>query len=77
MSDVIVMCPTVQRASYEFEKFCKVYEEIIAKSRRNPYSVTLLNGRTFIFRGETEGVRAYRGYHADVINIDDFVIEDK
>ena len=70
---IIIMCPTLQRAEYEWREFCKVYESDIRESKRNPLTVKLMNGQTLFFRGETEGARAVRGYHASVVAIDDWL----
>ena len=75
MKDIIVMCPTVKRARYEFDRFCNFYDSII--QTRKLYETTLVNGQKIIFRGETEGQRVLRGTHADIITIDEFIRGDK
>ena len=72
---VIVMCPTLQRADYEWREYCKTHESIIRETKRKPLTVKLMNGQTLFFRGETEGSRAVRGYHASVVAIDDLLLE--
>lgn len=72
MKDIIVMCPTVKRARYEFDKFCHRFDSVIEKKKL--YEVSLITGQKIIFRGETEGQRALLGTHADIITIDEFLI---
>lgn len=72
MKDIIVMCPTVKRARYEFDKFCHRFDSVIEKKKL--YEVSLINGQKIMFRGETEGSRVLRGTYADVITIDEFLI---
>ena len=74
MKDIIVMCPTVRRAKYEFDRFCRLYESIITK--KEMYKVSLMNGRKIMFRGETEGQWAVLGTRADIVTIDEFELED-
>lgn len=72
MKDIIVMCPTVKRARYEFDQFCSFYESIITNKKL--YETTLVNGQKIMFRGETEEQKVLRGTHADIITIDEFLI---
>lgn len=67
------MCPTVKRARYEFDRFCRLYESIITNKKL--YETTLANGQKIMFRGETEGQRALLGIHAEIIMIDEFQME--
>ena len=73
MKDIIVMCPTVKRARYEFDRFCNFYDSII--QTRKLYEAKLINGLKIIFRGETEGQRVLLGTHADIVTIDEFALE--
>lgn len=73
MRDIIVMCPTVKRTRYEFDRFCRLYESIITNKKL--YEATLVNGKKIMFRGETEGQRALLGTHAEIIMIDEFPME--
>lgn len=70
MQDIIVMCPTVERARIEFNRFCHFYDSIITKKKL--CEVTLVNRQKIMFRGETEGQRVLRGTRADIISIDEF-----
>lgn len=72
MKDIIVMCPTVERAKYEFDKFCHRFDSVIEKKKL--YEVSLLTGQKIMFRGTTEGQRALLGTNANVITIDEFLI---
>lgn len=74
MNDIIVMCPTVKRARYEFDRFCHFYDSIITNKKL--YETTLVNGQKIMFRGETEGQRAVLGTRADIITIDEFKLEE-
>ena len=69
--DKIVMCPTVMRAEYEWQKYCKMLEPVIKSAKKFPFSIELINGMKIIFRGETEGQKTVRGYRADICVIDD------
>ncbi len=73
MKDTIVLCPTVRRAKFEFNRFCHFYDPIITKKKL--YETTLVNGQKIMFRGETEGQRALRGTRADIITIDEFSLK--
>ena len=75
MKNIIVMCPTVKRANYEFRSFCEKWIEIIDKVKS--YEVTLIDGRKIMFRGETEGQKVIRGFHGDIISISEFEFEIK
>lgn len=73
MKDIIVMCPTVKRARYEFNRFCHFYDSIITNKKW--YEATLVNGQKIMFRGETEGQKALFGTHAEIVKIDEFLME--
>ena len=73
MKDIIVMCPTLQRARYEFNQFCRFYDSLI--DNKKLYKIKLKDGRLITFHGETEGQRVLLGTHADIINIDEFDLE--
>lgn len=73
MKDTIVICPTLQRATMEWNHFCYVYRSIIQRVNRNQLKIVLLRGATLYFKAETEGQRAVRGFHADICSIDDFI----
>lgn len=71
MKDTIVMCPTLRRATIEWDNFCYVHRSIIQSANRKQLKIVLLGGATLFFKGETEGQRAVRGFHADICSIDD------
>ena len=73
---IVIMCPTVNRVTEEWMQFCSKHQSLIKDAKRNPLSVKLINGDIWYFRGETEGARAYRGYHAEMVCIDEFPLDD-
>lgn len=72
--DIVVMTPTFNRAVYEWKAFLSRCSTIIKKANRPSLSIELLSGQKIYFKGETEGQRALRGLHADVVMIDEFLI---
>ena len=76
MADNILMFPTVNRATDAWIDFCNKHGNLIHSAKRNPLCVTLINGSVWYFRGETEGARAYRGYRANMVCMDDFLLDD-
>ena len=68
------MSPTVDRAIYEWKAFLSRWSTIIKKANRQNLYVELLTGHKIYFKGETEGQRALLGLHADIVNVDEFVI---
>ena len=72
MKDIIVMCPTVERANYEFKRFCGILKERASRIRPVERRVDVLGGPRVFFKGETEGQKAVIGYHAVVISIEEF-----
>ena len=73
----IIMHPTVEIATQNWLQLCRNYKHLIKEAKRNPLSVKFINGDIWYFRGETEGARAYRGYHAEMIWCDDFSFDEK
>lgn len=73
MKDTIVICPTLQRATMEWDHFCYVYRSMIQRADRNQLKIVLLRGATLYFKAETEGQRAVKGFHADICSIDEFI----
>jgi hypothetical protein len=71
------MHPTLNKAVWNWTQLCKNHESLIKEARRNPLSVKFINGDIWYFRTEAEGAKAYRGYHADVVYIDDFPLNEK
>lgn len=70
---IVIMCPTVQRAVFEWKSFLTRWATIIKKVNRTNLYVELLSGHKIYFKGETEGQRALRGLHADIVSIDEFL----
>ena len=68
------MSPTVDRAVFEWKAFLSRWSTIIKKANRPTLSIELLSGKKIYFKGETEGQRAVRGYHADIYAIDSFAV---
>ena len=73
MNDIIVMCPTVERAVMEYKNFLRNHPRLWGSSYKR--EVKLKDGRRILFKGETEGQQAVRGFHADIITIDEFELE--
>lgn len=73
----IIMHPTVERATQNWLQLCRNHKSLIKEAKRNPLSVKFINGDIWYFRGETEGARAYKGYHAEMISVDDFPLDEK
>lgn len=73
MKETIIMCPTLERATYEWKQFCRRNNLIIDKANRNDLSVKFKDGERCIFKSSTQ--KLY-GYHCDVIYIDDFIGEN-
>lgn len=71
---MIIMCPTVERAKYEWGKFQRIFEPVIRRIHKNPLMIELHTGEVFYYRGETEGQRAVLGYHADIVSVDEFYL---
>jgi len=71
---IVIMSPTVNRAIYEWKAFLSRWSTIIKSASRTSLCVELLSGHKIYFKGETEGRRSLLGLHADIINVDEFVI---
>lgn len=67
---VVIMAPTVLEATKAWKEFLSKWSEIVAKSNRSELSITLLTGHKIFFKGETEGERALRGLHADIVKLE-------
>jgi len=70
--NIVIMSPTVNRAVYEWKAFLERWPT--KKANRTSLSIELLSGHKIYFKGETEGQRALLGLHADIINVDEFVM---
>ena len=73
----IIMHPTLERATQNWLQLCRNHKSLIKEAKRNPLSVKFINGDIWYFRGEIEGARAYRGYHAKMICVDEFPLDEK
>lgn len=73
--DIIVMCPTVKHSVYVFKDFLRKYPQYW--ERYWDRKIELKNGRCILFKGETEGQQAVRGFRGDILWIDDFLELDK
>ena len=74
---IIIMHPTVERATQNWLQLCRNHKSLIKEAKRNPLSVKFINGDIWYFRGETEGLRACKGYHAEMTWCDDFPLDEK
>ena len=72
--NIVIMSPTVNRAVYEWKAFLSRWSTIVKKANRTNLCIELLSGHKIYFKGETEGQRALLGLHADIINIDEFIL---
>lgn len=73
----IIMHTTLERATQNWLQFCHKHKSLIKEAKCNPLSVKFINGDIWYFRGKTEGARAYRGYHAEIIWYDEFLLDEK
>lgn len=73
----VIMHPTLNRAVWNWSQVCKNHQSLVKEARRNPLSIKFINGDIWYFRAEVEGARAYRGYHADLVSIDEFPLDEK
>ena len=67
---VIILCPTFRRAVYEWERLAEL--PLWAKVNKPQLTLTSIFGNTWKFVVETEGQRGLRGYHGEIISVDDF-----
>ena len=67
---IVIMSPTINRAVYEWKAFLSKWSAIIKRASRTSLCIELLDGRKIYFKGETEGQKALRGLHADIIHAD-------
>ena len=75
MKNIIVMCPTVEVATEKCKEFLRLYNPGICRFHKNKLMIGLTDGVNIYFKGETEGQRALRGFHADVVQIDEFEMD--
>ena len=69
----VIMCPTVQRAMFEWKAFLTRWATIIKKANRANLYVELLSGYKIYFKSETEGQRVLKGLHVNIFTIDEFL----
>lgn len=73
MKDVIVMSKTMKESCQVCRSFVSKYHPIIRNKKHSPFEVTLLDGTKILFRADTLGQRAIRGYRAEIIRDDEFL----
>lgn len=76
MKQLIVLCSTMEVATEVWRRAQQI-PDVWVKAKRNPLSLTCINGVEYIFRARTEGQRAVKGYHANIISVDDFILPQK
>ena len=67
----IVICPTLRRAFYEWQRLANTYPDMWTNICKNPMCLTSTTGTKYIFHLEDE-LNKLRGCHADFISIDEF-----
>lgn len=72
MKQWIVLCSTMEVATEVWRRAQRI-PDVWVKAKRNPLSLTCINGVEYIFRARTEGQRAGKGYHANIIWVDDIL----
>lgn len=73
----VIMHLTIEKANQNWLQLCSKHKSLIKEARRNPLSIKFINGDIWYFRAVTEGAKAYRGYHAEMISVDDFPLDEK
>lgn len=68
---VMVMCPTLRYATQEWERLRKL-SGLWIESTRHPLTITSYTGTKYYFVSETEGSRRSRGFHGEIVSIDEF-----
>ena len=74
LKEVIIVCPTLRRAFYEWHRLAENCTEMWVDVCRKPMSLTSVTGTKYIFHSENEQRYLY-GTNANIIAIDDFVGE--
>lgn len=77
MKTLIIMYPTMERAVMAWNETCSKYSSLIRKAYRNPLRIKLINDSEWLFKSEHEGLRAIRGFHAEIISGQYFSIDDR
>ena len=73
MKQRIVVCSTMEVATEVWRRAQQI-PDVWVKAKRNPLSLTCINGVEYIFKARTEGQRAVKGYHANIIWVDEFIL---
>lgn len=68
----IIMCSTMEVATEVWRRAQRI-PDVWIKAKRNPLSLTCINSVEYIFRAKTQGQRAVKGYHANIIGVDEFI----
>ena len=76
MKQRIVLCSTMEVATEVWRRAQQI-PDVWVKAKRNPLSLTCINGVEYIFRAKTQGQRAVKGYHANIISADEFILPQK
>lgn len=77
MKTTIIMYPTMERALMAWNETCSKYPSLIRKAYRNPLKIKLINDSEWLFKSETEGLRAIRGFHAEIFPSAYFSIDER
>ena len=70
--NVIILCPSMMQADWDWREFQRRYQSIIKKAKRNPLRVHLYNGNTVYFESEQLGVRPDLGRRAKIMSMEQF-----
>jgi len=73
MKTIIVSCPTLRRAFYEWHRLADNYPDIWINVCRKPMSLTSKYGVKYIFRSENE-IHELKGFRGDIIAVDDLLL---
>ena len=69
------MCSTMEVATQAWKRAQYQFPDVWLKSDKSNLSLLCINGVEYLFRARTEGQRAVKGYHANIIWVDDFLSE--
>lgn len=69
---MVILCPTYQRATYEWERSLRRYGEWVEKANRHGLEVRLKDGYVVVFVPESEEKRRLLGFRSDMIYVDEF-----
>lgn len=71
--NLVIMSPTLFRATYEWKAFLSKNSRIIKKANRTNLYIELLNGVKIYFKVEAAGRSTLLGLAANIITVDEFV----